>query len=35
MTTLTLTGGQISPIIEIGKGTRVTSSGNGTIEYYP
>ena len=35
MTTLTLTSGQISPIIEIGKGTRVTSSGNGTIEYYP
>ena len=35
MTTLTLTRGQISPIIEIGKGTRVTSSGNGTIEYYP
>ena len=35
MTTLTLTSGQISPIIQIGKGTRVTSSGNGTIEYYP
>lgn len=35
MTTLNLVAGQISPIIEIGKGTRVTSSGNGTIEYYP
>lgn len=35
MTTLTLTSGQISQIVEIGKGTRVTSSGNGTIEFYP
>src|SRR5512139_3056222 len=35
MTTLTLRAGEISQIVEIGKGTRVTSSGNGTIEFYP
>lgn len=35
MKTLTLTAGQISEIIEVGPGTRITSTGNGTIEWTP
>ena len=32
MQTITLTAGQISQIVEVGPGTRITSSGNGNIE---
>ena len=33
MQTITLTAGQISQIVEVGPGTRITSSGNGNIEW--
>ena len=33
MPTLALTAGQISQIVEVGPGTRITSSGNGNIEW--
>ncbi|MHB1098364.1 MAG: hypothetical protein ACYCZR_02300, partial [Burkholderiales bacterium] len=34
MKTINLTAGQISQIYEVGAGSRVTSTGNGTVQYY-